>query len=519
MSAPNRLASQGIESALLLEEAIWGHRLYDEQTPWLTLLEFFMILAAEEEAGRAFTEPKGPNTLEYKACRRLHLRNILFNNPWLDLVRHEHGTSEDQWRRWLEIMRKESAGIPMLHRDFSYLQKRIPNFADFCDLVQLFCGSAIEGESNKRWSSKFPFPFGPDCLFEDLRVTGEKASNDRRFFARTGELLYLMLCRSGRGADLCARLQGLVLNREAPWNRLAKLLQPPDYEDPRTPTSGAYLPYEKLPDYAELADDWVRLLDLKMPGYDVLPHLANVTGLHLLLYVLRRACDWAKSGRKGVTFVLEIVNPTPTMVRQASIEQYEHNLYLPREAIDGYLKVVWESPAVQSALRGQAPFHATKTALENALNINWGKMGEQASSEPKKLFEEVVRFAQKRHRQHFANIHREYGREIGLISRRGARRPRYAPSDAFLRSLVFANVAGHMELNEFLERLYLRYGFVVGDAQAKEALRASGADRKAFRQNAMRLEARLRALGLIRRLSDDCAYVLNSYSPDRGAER
>ena len=341
MARPSWLKPQEIYSALHLEEAIWGHRLYDEQTPWLTLLEFFMILASEDEAGRAFSEPKGPNKLEYKPSRRLHLRNILFNNPWLDLVRSEHTTSDDQWRRWLEIMRKESAGLPPLHRDFSYLQARIPKFEDFCDLVQLFCSSAIEGDSNKRWSSKFPFPFGPDCLFEDLRVTGEKVSNDRRFFARTGELLYLMLTRSGRGESLLKPLRALVLNHNNPWNRLAKLFHSPDFEEPRTATSGAFLPYEKLPEYETLADDWVHLLELKMPGYDVLPHLANLTGLHLLIYVLKRACDWAKSGRKGVTFVLEIVTPTATMVRQASNEQYEHNLYLPREAIEGYLKEVW----------------------------------------------------------------------------------------------------------------------------------------------------------------------------------
>jgi hypothetical protein len=30
-----------------VDEAIWGHRLYDEQTPWLTMLEFLCVLHAE----------------------------------------------------------------------------------------------------------------------------------------------------------------------------------------------------------------------------------------------------------------------------------------------------------------------------------------------------------------------------------------------------------------------------------------------------------------------------------------
>jgi hypothetical protein len=36
-------------------------------------------------------------------------------------------------------------------------------------------------------------------------------------------------------------------------------------------------------------------------------------------------------------------------------------------------------------------------------------------------------------------------------------------------------------------------------------------DRKAFQANARRLEQRLASLGLLRRLSDACAYVENPY--------
>ena len=37
---------------LWVDEAIWGHRLHDEQTPWLTLLEFLGVLLAENGHGR-----------------------------------------------------------------------------------------------------------------------------------------------------------------------------------------------------------------------------------------------------------------------------------------------------------------------------------------------------------------------------------------------------------------------------------------------------------------------------------
>ncbi|MEH7778125.1 hypothetical protein V7400_18875, partial [Bacillus altitudinis] len=47
-----------------VDEAIWGHRLYDEQTPWLCFMEFLGVLSAEYQKGTAFVE-KTFNSLSY----------------------------------------------------------------------------------------------------------------------------------------------------------------------------------------------------------------------------------------------------------------------------------------------------------------------------------------------------------------------------------------------------------------------------------------------------------------------
>ena len=36
------------------------------------------------------------------------------------------------------------------------------------------------------------------------------------------------------------------------------------------------------------AEDWLSLLRCQMPGYDVIPHLVDLLGLHVLLYMLKR---------------------------------------------------------------------------------------------------------------------------------------------------------------------------------------------------------------------------------------
>ncbi len=47
--------------------------------------------------------------------------------------------------------------------------------------------------------------------------------------------------------------------------------------------------------------------------------------------------------------------------------------------------------------------------------------------------------------------------------------------------------------------------------QAEQVLAKDEFDKKAFQANARRLEQRLGSLGLLRRLSDGCAYVINPY--------
>jgi hypothetical protein len=72
-----------------------------------------------------------------------------------------------------------------------------------------------------------------------------------------------------------------------------------------------------------------------------------------------------------------------------------------------------------------------------------------------------------------------------------------------------------MEYGEFLAMLFEQYGLVFGDREARQALSAEDFDKRAFQANSERLEGRLRTLGMLRRLSDACAYVENPYK--RGA--
>ena len=89
--------------------------------------------------------------------------------------------------------------------------------------------------------------------------------------------------------------------------------------------------------------------------------------------------------------------------------------------------------------------------------------------------------------------------------------------DRLLKTLVIACVGERLEFKDFLVRIHERYGFVIGDAQARQFIDSGTADQEDFSDNAHRLEERLASLGLLKRLSDSCAYVENPFQRAKAA--
>jgi len=491
------------DSSMWVDEAIWGHRLHDEQMPWFVLLEFLNVFTYEDEKGRAFDEQGRLNELTYRSAHRLYLRNILFNNPHLPDIRLSYPNDRNRWDEWLRRMKSAATGLN--HPDFKFLEDHFHSFDDFCDVVSLVRSTSLEVDSNKRWTSKFVFPYGRDCLYEDLK--NDASTNDRRFFGRTGEMLYLMLSRSPRRQELSRALKGRLDKADKTWDSIINCLQPADAEDMSNERANAFLPYTSHPCYDDLADDWIAILQLDIPGFDVLPHLVNLAGLHLIRYQLTVSHQLLGLSTP-VNLICEVVAPKKTLVREVSCDLYQSNNLLPAQAVETFIASIERSSDWQRAITESGAFEKCRQILED--QVRWGADYE-GPPDAGELISRLRQDAMKRHRQHVANIHRNYGREIGLVSRRGTVRLRYAPTDAFLKTILFANVDKRIELHRFLTRLHTRYGLIVGDREAEEVLSRDEFDKKAFQGNSRRLEQRLGSLGLLRRLSDGCAYVENPY--------
>ena len=497
-----------------VDEHIWGHRVYDEQLPHLTVLEFLGVLGSNLDSPLVATPD---DKVRYRPQHQIRLRGLLFNNPFVETIRERSITDDEKWREWSALFAQDATKLG--DEDMGYLRKAFSSFDDFAKAIELLRSSAFETRSNKRWSSKFVFPFGPDALFEDLRIDSGGASNDRRFFARTGELLYLMLSRAARGPELGAQLSLRLFNRVAPMNRLVRALQGEPDLAPNSRDVG-YLPHVSHPRFDQLCEDWLAILAKDMPIYDALEHLIASAGLNLLLYFLEQAKTQAGDA-EPVEFVCEIVSKERTKVRALSGDSYQLNQGLSLKAVRASIEQTRLLPEWEAASKSDYPDAEHASIMRELFQWPLSDSDDEADythMSGDKLIETLVDMALSRHEQHVGKIHATWSRAIGLSSRRLARRTRYAPNDRLIKTLAVAIVDDRMQFDEFLAEAKKRYGIVIGDAEGSHLVADKQVDQEALSENRANLEARLVGLGLVRRLSDSCSFVENPFGA-KGEER
>ena len=243
----------------------------------------------------------------------------------------------------------------------------------------------------------------------------------------------------------------MYFNSKSIYNRLAKILQPNEGDEaPLGDMKGTYLPYEYLPEYSNLADDWINIINCEIPAYDTIPHLVNITGLHMIIYFLNRSKDVLNESTK-TQFILEILAPKKTIIRELASDSYLDNNNLSRLALERYVRAIQETEEWEQIFKLPDPLYEAQKLLNE--KFLWPSNTEDLSlfNNPEELIDELVKKATLRHKQHVNNFHRTWGKEIGLISSRNSQRMRYAPTDSLLKTLVLTNVPERMEFQEFLK--------------------------------------------------------------------
>lgn len=502
------------QTTVWLEEALFGHRLWPRQTPWLLFLEFMNVLEGfHQQDPTAVLTPRPPDALSpYKMRYRLGLRAILFSNDEMERIAAASEHSQRQWTEWLGTMEGLGAGT-----DFSYLRERFTSFRDFAELVGLVRQTTLENESNRRSSSRFIFPFGVDALFSDATYNEKNGAITADFnnFGRTGEILYMMASRAARGGELRPFFAEL-LDPTQPKNKLiARLSAPGDDELNREQKGETYLPYREHPAFERLVEDWLAIFSLGLPEQDAFAHLVPIGALHVVLYQLETAA--ALSGWPvRPALICELIAPKREFVRQRSIISYQENDTLALRALDAAIDRFecdpeWLALLADDTSDQDRSDRAAELIKQRFRVRDRGGRGALPHDQIAALRREV----EDKHEVTGGRVHSSYLRQIGLASSRATNRMRYAPNDTLLKTLVITRVAERREFRQFLADLYEHYGLVFGETEAKRALSAIEFDASAFERNRERLEGRLASMGLVQRLSDGCAYVINPFTRER----
>ena len=491
------------------DEAIWGHRFRNDQTPWLLLLELLNLCAVRVPAtGEPGMFPPRPDpdpivgeheSFTYVLPERRELRHLLFRDHRLD---DDQGLLQDE-TRWNEWLAKAGDESPF---DFDYLHRRFDSFEAFANTTKLLRTLEIEPTRNRRWTSKHLVPIGPSSLMADLRERKDgKMDPDRRFFSRGGELVFLMLSRSEHREEVEHLIRTRVLNEESRWNKLAARMQPKNAPLYTGSAHVGYLPKPRHVRYDALAQDWVGLLRLKkLPADYALEPLMRITGLHVSLYLLERAAEVIGNVTRPI--LLEMISTGANPVRKLSIEQFHAHHHATREALKAWLNSFAETESWRNLPKENKKQHAQKE-LQRA----FGWQGD-ASSTPEEQLREMIGNSVNNHAGHLGQVATLYFQKIGLAVRRRGAGSWYAPTDPMLESLVLANVNEPVELRQFLATLRERYNMVVGPNDAQRAFGEMPVRIEQLSRNLQRFEERMRALGMLHRLSDDCAFVHNPFA-------
>lgn len=511
--------SLGIPDALDLdrvviwaEQQVWGHRFWNDQSSWLVLLEALNLMASraqdQNHGGRVFPgRAEGEHeTMRYDTRAAIKLRQLLFTNLGIQDAAERGGVSDAAtWSMWLDTLGADGKA------EFGYLKERFANFASFNRAVALLKGCQLEPEQNRRYTSCHLAPRGPAMLSGDFDYKRKQVNKDRRFFRRGGEMLYLMLNRSGLQDELEGPVKERLLSSRSRWNRLAAQLSPKEPENPVTMENIGYLPVAEHPTFRVLAEDWIALLSLEaLPDDNLSEPLMRLSGLSVVRFLLERGADILGESRPLIP--VDALGPDSAGMRKLSRDALTRHREMTRRAVEHVVDEFLLSPEWLKATSEPNPTKAAselaKARLNFVLKDSPGEHDESAAGPCEVLAQAIREAAIAAHNQSLGLICGLYSEQIGMAVRRAATR-RYAFSDAFLEALVLANVREPMEFEAFLRRLHDRYGFVVGEEICRRFY--SSVNQQQVQANQRQMEERLRMLGLSKRLSDDCAFVLNPF--------
>ncbi len=484
-----------------LQELIWFHRIKSDQDRELLVLEFLNVCASHALEGKLFD--KTLKTVRYN--KAVQIRNILYNFPELEGIVN---SSKDESEKWDEIeqLLKEKIERPY---DYGYLKERFSSVDIFYHSVSLLKNASLGMDNSRRWTSKFLFPFSFETLFVDMNNKKEKFDIDRRFFSRGGEILYMMISRAKNIDTLKELMVDIFQNSEENrrWNSIYRVFQGEEEEEKSETTLG-FLSVERHEVFDRLVDDLIILFRSNIAHNDFFYYFSYIASFYMVHYILTIAQEYQnstllKDGTNKIVYPIEILAPKSDHVRRASRQIYKINEDSPIKALEtilnSYFLTLEEITEKEILLK----------KLNSEINYSNEKEEDEEEIELSSIKSRVWKKIHFKVKNELLPIHRILLKGVGLASVKKTNSYRYLASDEWLKTLVLINIDSRMPFNDFVDKLYIKYGFIISNRHS--LLLSDSYAQNDFKKNENRLFVRLKALGLLENKSDGYAYVINRY--------
>ncbi|MFF2909195.1 hypothetical protein [Paenibacillus sp. NPDC057934] len=504
-----------------LSAHIWGHRFKDGQRGPEYVLEFLNVLSGTEYSFASDC---------YYRRRSIGLREFIFEG-----VKEGRGAGSTLV---LNEAKKEKLVQAVQENNVSVLKQFLRN-------LEIVLYDTDGKEADRSWFARSLYPLHESLLYVELRKKNGSYGIERNFFARGGELYFLML---GHGTEhhedrrvfieqrfqqlltrnkiiekVVGKISAVFDDSESATDRIVAQLRA-DGRDARTPILPNQAEIENRELFEQFGAEMESLLLLDMDVYEMFHLLTSLVCFQLARYMHARS----QSDMKPLTYFFDCMDGTNMHIyRQAakSLEQHEAMLkerYLVEferkssealgnsDQIEELLPKWKENPDLFYSIMGLTKLRGRKEAITRILSRC--KTAADVQTTLKSSVREVVTSQLDQ-----IQVTRVIARDGGFATyRRGsASNYRYTISDSFLQMLVFTTIrpGDKMEFHLFLSRLCTDHGIVIGEQQAKETgiYEKSGFNVRYFQDNERALRKKLRHNGLLIEFSDATAMIQNPY--------
>lgn len=537
----NSVEQENTNFSSKISEKIWGHRFTENQRGPEYTLEFLNILVG---TNFSFEEKY------YQRRKMVEFRKFVYEGIKEGAAGHTaefEDTKKNAIKERLGINEKQLIDLQMFFRNLT---------------VPLL---NTDGKTADRsWFAQMLYPLNESLLFSEIRVNRDKGRKkdpsinfERNFFARGGELYYLMIFYGTlENSELRIRIEknleklltvpsGLSniitqINEtfeeygSAYKESAAPLFEAAKFEEPfigKKINEYPVLPSIDLDLYKEFAFELDSLLKINIDVYEMFGILTSLITFQLHRYMIYQA---EKIKKETTFYFIDCLEGKNKPIKFLAQESYRNHEYIISEAYNQFVQKRLENVFPDKEAKGKLMQWRTKGIDEKPQYNSFFKdlmVEDYKKTKKERLVEALethdIDIAIEMLKLRLNNLYMEDLSDTQLpimkilardghfaITGRGIK-PRYVLQDSILSALVFTILDGEssMAYDDFLNILYKKFNIVIGEHAAKESgiYAKEGINLTHLRNNEKKMRLNLKQNGLLQEYSDATALIRNPY--------